>query len=130
MFLKLFLIFTAVPVLELVLLIKIGSSIGVLPTIFIVVMTAIAGAYLVRMEGIGVMTRIQEHMRQGIFPGDELINGVLILVAGALLLTPGFFTDVLGFLFVFPRSREYIKKFAKVYIRRKMNRDEIEIHIS
>jgi UPF0716 protein FxsA len=130
MFFKLFLIFAVVPVIELALLINIGSLIGILNTVIIVILTATVGAYMVRVEGIGVMYRIQRNMQEGIFPGDELINGMMILMAGALLLTPGFFTDVLGFLMVFPVSREFIKKIAKRYIKKKMSSDEIEIHLS
>ena len=130
MYLKLFLIFTIVPALELALLVKIGSAIGVMNTILIVVLTAIVGAYLVRLEGLGVMERMQKTMHAGEFPGDELINGALILIAGALLLTPGFFTDILGFLFVFSYSREIIKKIVKKYLKKKLNPDEIDITIS
>ena len=130
MFFKLFLIFSLIPVIELALLIKVGSFIGALNTIIIVILTAIIGAWLVRMEGLGVMYRIQKNMQEGIFPAEELINGAMILVAGAMLLTPGFFTDIIGFLMVFPVSREFIKKIARRYIKKKINSDEIEIHIS
>ena len=107
-----------IPVIELALLIQVGSIIGTFNTIVIVILTAITGAYLVKLEGIGVFYRMQRDMAQGIFPAEELINGVLILVAGALLLTPGFFTDILGFLMVFPGSREVIKKIVKRYVER------------
>lgn len=130
MFFKLFLIFALIPVIELALLIKIGSFIGALNTIFIVILTALIGAYLVRTEGLGVMYRIQKNMQEGIFPAEELINGAMILTAGAMLLTPGFFTDIIGFLMVFPVSRESIKKIARRYIKKKINSDEIEIDIS
>jgi UPF0716 protein FxsA len=128
MFFKLFILFTLVPVIELALLIKIGSIIGLFNTITIVIMTALIGAYMVKMEGIGVMYRIQQNMQEGIFPAEELINGMFILVAGALLLTPGFFTDVIGFLMVFPVSRNFLKKIAKSYMKRKMSTDELYIH--
>lgn len=128
MFFKLFILFTLVPVIELALLIKIGSIIGLFNTIAIVIMTALIGAYMVKLEGIGVMYRIQQNMQEGIFPAEELINGMMILIAGALLLTPGFFTDVIGFLMVFPVSRNYIKKVARSYIKRKMSSGEIYMH--
>ena len=130
MFFKLFLIFALIPAIELALLIKVGSLIGALNTIIIVILTAIIGAYLVRLEGLGVMYRIQKNMQEGIFPAEELINGAMILVAGAMLLTPGFFTDIIGFLMVFPVSREFIKKIARRYIKKKINSNEIEIDIS
>jgi UPF0716 protein FxsA len=131
MFSTLFLIFVIVPIIELTLLIKVGSYIGAMNTVLVVILTAAIGAYMVKMEGIGVMYRIQKNMEEGIFPGDELISGMMILVAGALLLTPGFFTDVIGFVMLVPVSREFIKKIAKRYIKTKMPPpDEIEIDIS
>jgi UPF0716 protein FxsA len=128
MFFKLFLIFALVPVIELSLLIKIGSIIGTLNTIIIVILTAIIGAYLVKLEGLGVMYRIQQNMQEGIFPAEELINGMMILIAGALLLTPGFFTDVIGFLMVFPVSRNLIKRIARHYIEKKISSMDVRIN--
>lgn len=127
---RLFLIFTIVPITELTILIKVGSYIGAVNTILIVILTAVIGAYMVKMEGIGVMSRIQKNMQEGIFPADELINGMMILVAGALLLTPGFFTDIIGFIMVFPASRNYLKKIVKPYIKKRMAPNEIEIDIT
>lgn len=121
MFFKLFLIFSVIPVIELALLIKVGSLIGTLNTISIVILTALIGAYMVKLEGIGVLYRMQRDMSQGMFPAEELINGVMILIAGALLLTPGFVTDVLGFLMVFPASRGVIKKLLRRYLERHMD---------
>ena len=128
MFFKLFLLFTLIPVIELSLLIKIGSYIGILNTAVIVIITAVIGAYMVRMEGMGVMYRIQKNMHEGMFPGEELINGAMILVAGALLLTPGFFTDIIGFLMVIPVSRTYISGLIKKYIEKKMSNNEFHIN--
>ncbi|GBE35532.1 phage T7 F exclusion suppressor FxsA [bacterium BMS3Bbin06] len=125
MLFKLFLVFAVLPVIELAILIKVGSVIGVAYTVIIVITTAVVGAYMVRMEGMGVLYRIQQNMLQGVFPADELIDGAMILMAGALLLTPGFVTDLIGFLFVFPASRGVIRKYVKRYIQRKM--DVIEI---
>ncbi|HDO21646.1 MAG TPA: FxsA family protein [Nitrospirae bacterium] len=115
MLFKLFLIFTLIPVAELAVLIKVGSVIGTLNTIAIVILTAIIGAYMVRLEGIGVWLRIRRNLMDGIFPADDLINGAMILIAGALLLTPGFITDIIGFLMVFPVTRGFIKKILKRY---------------
>jgi UPF0716 protein FxsA len=93
-------------------------------------LTATVGAYLVRSEGTGVMFRLQKNMQEGVFPGEELIDGAMILVSGALLLTPGFFTDVIGFLMVLPFTRGHIKNIAKRYLKKRMKPDEIEIDIS
>ncbi len=127
MLFKLFLLFAVIPVIELAILIEIGSFIGVAPTVIIVILTAIVGAYLVRLEGMGVLSRIQNNMQQGVFPADELISGVMILVSGALLLTPGFFTDIFGFLMVIPISRNFIKDHVKKYIEKRISQDEIHI---
>ncbi len=127
MFFKLFLIFVLIPVIELSLLIKVGSIIGTMNTIVIIILTAVIGAYMVRLEGLGVMYRIQKNMLEGVFPAEELINGMMILIAGALLLTPGFFTDAIGFLMVFPASRNVIKKIVRTYIEKKMSSMDVEI---
>ena len=83
---------------------------------------------MVRMEGMGVMYRIQKNMQEGVFPGEELISGAMILVAGALLLTPGFFTDVIGFLMVIPVSRKYISNLIRKYIEKNMSNNDIHIN--
>ncbi|UCG79287.1 MAG: FxsA family protein [Nitrospirota bacterium] len=126
MFLKLFLIFAILPIVELSLLIKIGTVIGTINTIAIVILTAIVGAYMVRMEGIGVWFRIQKSLAEGIFPADELISGIMILVAGAVLLTPGFVTDAIGFLMVFPYTREHIKRLLKKYFEKRITTIHIQ----
>jgi len=128
MFFKLFLLFTLIPVIELSLLIEIGSYIGIMNTIVIVILTAIVGAYMVRMEGMSVMYNIQRNMQEGMFPGEELISAAMILVAGALLLTPGFFTDIIGFLMVIPVTRKYITNLIKKYIKKNMSNDDIHIN--
>jgi UPF0716 protein FxsA len=126
MFIRLLILFSIIPVIEITLLIKVGSIIGVLNTVLIVVLTAVAGAYLVRSEGLGVMHRMQKQMSMGIFPGDELINGAMLLVAGALLLTPGFFTDTIGFLLVLPATRGVFRRYIKQYINSMMDIVDIE----
>ncbi len=113
---------------ELALLIKIGSIIGTFNTIAIVILTAVIGAYLVRLEGMGVWVRIQQNLSEGVFPAEELIDGVMILIAGAVLLTPGFVTDVIGFLLVFPPSRAIIKKGLKKYFAHRVTTVQFHEH--
>ena len=127
MFFKLFLIFTIIPVIELALLIKIGTVIGTLNTIMLVIFTAMLGAYLVKMEGVGVITRFQKNMLEGRFPAEEIFDGALILIAGALLVTPGVTTDFIGFLLVVPSSRLIIKRYLKKYIQYRMSITDIRI---
>jgi len=120
MFFKLFLLFTVIPLIELTLLVKIGMSIGIFYTILLVFCTACVGAYMAKMEGLGVIARFQRNMATGVFPAEELIDGAMLLVAGALLITPGILTDVVGFLLVIPASRAIIKVWLKQYLKTKI----------
>ncbi len=122
MFFKLFLLFTVIPLIELTILVKVAMHIGVLYTMAIVIGTAAVGSYLVRLEGLGVVTRFQRNMAHGVFPADELIEGAMILIAGALLVTPGVLTDIVGFTLVFPVTRSIIKAWLKRYIRSRTSR--------
>jgi UPF0716 protein FxsA len=110
MFLRLLLLFTVVPLVELYLLITIGRMIGVGPTIAIVLGTGILGAWLARWQGLAVLRRVREEMAAGRLPTDALIDGLLILVAAAVLLTPGLLTDTAGFLLLVPASRVVVRK--------------------
>lgn len=116
MFFKLFLIFTLLPVAELAILIKVGAIIGTLNTVLLVIGTALSGAFLVRMEGVNVIYRFQQNLRDGVFPSEEIFDGALLLVAGAVLVTPGFMTDILGLLLVLPPSRTVIKELIRRYV--------------
>ncbi len=118
MLFRLFLLFALIPVVELSLLIEIGSRIGTFNTIIIVIVTAIVGAYMVRLEGLHIIYRMRNNLQEGIFPAEELIDGIMILIAGALLLTPGFFTDVVGILMVVPISRNWIKRIFRWYLEK------------
>jgi len=126
MLFKLFLLFTVVPFIELALLIKIGTMIGLFETILIIVITGMAGALMVRSAGIECLFRIQKNMDSGIIPTDDLFSGLLILVAGAFLLTPGLITDAAGFILLIPASRELVKKFLKKYVKLKV--DQIRLN--
>lgn len=110
---KLFLAFTLIPLAELWLLITVGSYIGAWTTIGIVLLTGFAGAWLARLQGMATLARVQANMNQGIMPTEELIDGLLILVAGVVLLTPGFLTDILGLVLLFPPTRGPIKAWLK-----------------
>ena len=125
MLLKLILIFTIVPFIELSLLIELGSVIGTLPTILVVVITGVIGAFMARMAGLSVLFKIQENLRQGIFPRDELFDGVLILIGGAFLLTPGLLTDALGFFLLLPLGRSAVKRWLQEILKRRIDSGEI-----
>lgn len=104
----LFAVFLSVPLIEVWLLVKVGSLIGAGWTIFLVVLTAVIGAALVRAQGLSTLARIQELLHQGELPAVELLEGAALLIAGALLLTPGFLTDTVGFLLLLPPLRRRI----------------------
>ena len=97
----------AVPLIEIYLLLEVGSTIGVLPTVVLVIVTAVAGAALLRMQGLATLARIQDCLKRGEIPAIEMIEGLLLLITGVLLLTPGFFTDALGFACLVPPVRRH-----------------------
>lgn len=103
--------FLAIPVIELFLLIEVGGIIGIFPTILLVMLTAIVGANLVRQQGFTTWQRLQSNLAQGIMPAYELIEGLLLLLGGLLLLTPGFFTDMLGFACLVPSLRKSMARY-------------------
>ncbi len=109
----LILFFTILPVLELALLIKVGTIIGILNTIGLTILISCIGAALARIQGFNVLNKLQENINNGITPGAELIDGALILAGGILLLIPGFITDAFGLLLLFPLTRTLIKLILK-----------------
>ncbi len=113
MLLKLFLCFTLIPVLELYLLIKIGSVIGGFNTILLVILTGFTGAWLARMEGMNTMMKLRMNLQQGLMPAEELIDAVIIFAAGVVLLTPGLITDVFGLALLWPVTRNKFKQILR-----------------
>jgi len=105
----LYILFIAVPLLELWVLIEVGSRIGTGPTIGLVVVTAIAGASLARWQGLSAIERMRTMSRAGKIPAEPVFDGILILLAAALLLTPGILTDILGFALLVPLTRRIIR---------------------
>jgi UPF0716 protein FxsA len=101
----LFLVFVTVPIIEIALFIQVGGWIGLWPTLAIVVLTAVAGTMLVRVQGLQTLARLQSSLNEGGDPVNPIAHGALILVAGVLLLTPGFFTDALGLSLLVPAVR-------------------------
>ncbi len=108
MFPVLALIFLVVPVVEIFVLIQVGQVIGALWTVLFVLLTAVIGVQLLRMQGISTLMRAQQRMQGGQLPAEEMVEGIGLVVAGAFLLTPGFVTDALGFLLLVPAFRRWI----------------------
>ncbi|MGH9276828.1 MAG: FxsA family protein [Acidimicrobiales bacterium] len=108
----LFIAFVVVPIIELAVIIQVGQAIGVWPTIALLLAVSIGGAWLVKREGLGVWLRFRSQVDAGRVPGKEIADGVMIIMAGALLLTPGFVTDIVGILLLLPPVRAAIRAAA------------------
>ena len=122
---RLVLLFVVTPLVELAILIYLGTLIGALYTILIVVVTGFAGALLARNQGLATLSRIRNSVRRGSMPSDDLFQGGLILAGGLLLLTPGIITDLVGFAMLIPQTRTIIAKWVRSLIQRKIQKGEI-----
>tara|TARA_B100000214_G_C23630776_1_gene473892 strand:+ start:174 stop:623 length:450 start_codon:yes stop_codon:yes gene_type:complete len=101
----LFILFVVVPILELMVIIQVGQSVGAWNTVILLVVDSLVGAWLVKHQGIGLLKKSQDRLRKGELPSDEIFSGVTVLFAGALMLTPGFLTDLVGLLLLVPPIR-------------------------
>jgi UPF0716 protein FxsA len=119
MFLHLLLLFTLVPIVEIWILIRIGQAISPGPTIALIVLTGIVGAALARREGLRTLRRVNENLARGAVPAQELVEGLMILVAGVTLVTPGVITDALGFAILIPPVRRRLCRSLAGYFRRR-----------
>ncbi|MCP4714827.1 MAG: FxsA family protein [Deltaproteobacteria bacterium] len=129
MFVKLLFLFIVVPIIELSLLIKMGTLIGTLETVAVIVFTGVVGAWLVKMSGIQCFFRIRQQLESGQFPSEELLNGLCIVVAGAFLITPGLLTDVAGFLLLVPLSRDVVTHRLKRRLARMIEKNNPDVYI-
>lgn len=103
-------LFIIVPIIEMVLLIKVGQWIGIVPTVGMVMLTAVVGLSLLRRQGLSTLLRANQKIEQGGLPAQEMVEGILLAIGGALLLTPGFFTDAVGFYCLLPFTRKPLVK--------------------
>jgi len=124
---RLFLLFSVIPILEIYLLVKAGSIIGPLPTVGLLLLVSLTGAWMIRHQGFEILRRIQSELSQGRMPAAELLDGVMVLTGGILLLTPGFFTDFLGLFFLFPFTRALIGRFAALWIQQRLSRGVVTV---
>jgi UPF0716 protein FxsA len=116
-----------VPAAEMGILLASGQIIGVWPTILLIILTGVIGSYLAKKQGIATYYQLQRQMQTGQLPGDALLDGVCILVGGTLLLTPGFITDILGFLLLFPVTRISFKKLMTKWIQKRIRNGNMKI---
>jgi UPF0716 protein FxsA len=127
---RLLLLFVVVPALELALLIEIGSRIGTLETLGIIVITGIVGASMARSEGLRVISRLQEQVAKGEMPADSMLDGLMILVASALLVTPGVLTDAFGFLCLLPAFRKVVKREVSRRFQKAVEENRIQFNLA
>jgi UPF0716 protein FxsA len=126
---KVLIIFIITPMIELFLLIEIGKAIGTLEVIGLTIATGIAGAALAKSQGLSILRKIQKEMAEGRIPAANLIDGLMILIGGILLLTPGVLTDAIGFLCLIPWTRVLMKRLLTRWMISKIQKDQVHIHI-
>ncbi len=114
------LIFIVVPIIELAVIIQVGQAVGVLSTIGLLILVSVVGAWLVKREGLAVWRRFRRQVDSGVVPARELADGVMILFAGALLMTPGFMTDLLGLSLLLPPVRAAIRSATLARLTRRI----------
>ncbi len=119
--LTLFIAFLITPLIEIAVFLQVGGIIGVMPTLLIVILTALLGAALWRAQGLATWARAQDALNRGELPINEVANGAFLIVAGALLLTPGFVTDAIGFLLFVPPVRQAIAKLVFEALRKNIH---------
>lgn len=129
MLIRLILLFTVVPFIELYILLKLATVIGAAQTLLIVVLTGILGGTLAKMEGWRTVRKIREEFAQGIVPSGRLVDGVLILAGGLLLLTPGILTDLAGLGLLIPLTRGAVKRWIRRKLEDKVRRGELRVTV-
>jgi UPF0716 protein FxsA len=127
---RLILLFTLVPALELWLLIEVGTRIGSTATVGLIVLTGVIGAALARQQGLQVLARLRTELSEGRLPAGPLTDGVIVLVAGALLITPGILTDILGFLCLLPGFRTILKTALRRRFERALREQRMNVQFS
>lgn len=116
-----------VPACEIGVLIWSGKTIGLIPTILLIIATGVGGAYLAKYQGLMTVRKVQEQLSRGIMPGEELIDGICVLVGGCFLLTPGFISDIFGFVLLIPPTRQLMKPAFKKMFTKWMDRNTVTI---
>jgi UPF0716 protein FxsA len=112
-----FLLFILIPIIEIAIFITVGSNIGILKTIAIILITALAGIYLVRKQGLNLLFNAQRNLSQGVMPTEEIKGGIFLLISGLLLITPGFFTDCFGFAMFLKPVQNFVGLKARSYFQ-------------
>ncbi|MEH7379684.1 FxsA family protein [Bacillus sp. JJ1533] len=116
-----------VPALEISVLIFSGKTLGVPITFLLIILTGVIGAWLAKKQGLEAIRRARQQMDQGVVPGEAIMDGICILLGAILLFTPGYVTDLTGFLLIFPVTRNFIKPIIANWIRRRMDRGQFTV---
>ena len=125
---KLILLLTAVPLLELYVLVRLAAWRGFFVTVLVIFATGAIGAVLARMQGLLVIGKIQSELSQGKLPADSVLEGVMVLVAAALLVTPGILTDSAGFILLVPAGRRLVIQVVKSWLKKKMEQGRVQVY--
>ncbi|KNZ71196.1 FxsA cytoplasmic membrane protein [Thermincola ferriacetica] len=126
---RLFLLFITVPVLEILIYIELSRITGIGVTFALIFGTGLIGAFLAKREGLQVIRAIRRELEYGQVPGNHLLDGLLVLVGGILLITPGLLTDITGFLFLLPPTRKMVREFLKKKIRKWIDNGQIRFYM-
>jgi UPF0716 protein FxsA len=116
-----------IPALEIGILLLSGKTIGVIPTVILIILTGVVGAWLAKKQGIETLSKVQHQMQNGQIPGEAIIDGLCILVGGIFLLSPGFITDIAGIILLFPVSRNIVKPILLKIIRKMIDKNQFTI---
>ena len=126
---RLFLLFVLVPIVELAILVRLGSRIGFWPTLGLVVLTGAVGAWLAKSQGLRLVRAIQGELAAGRIPANHLLDGLLVLIGGIVLLTPGLLTDLLGIMLLFPPTRAVFRRGISARMQRMVRSGEVRYTI-
>jgi UPF0716 protein FxsA len=124
---RLLLLFTIIPIVELAILIPLGDLIGIGPTVALVIVTGVLGAVLAKRQGMAAWQRLQKDLAQGQMPGDSLLDGLAVLIAGAFLVTPGVLTDVAGMVLLIPPLRRPLKNYLKKRFKKSLESGTVNV---
>ncbi|RHW40726.1 membrane protein FxsA [Neobacillus notoginsengisoli] len=122
-----FLLVVLVPAAEIGILLWSGKTLGLFPTLSLIILTGVLGTFLARTQGLRVLNQARQQINRGQMPGDAVLDGICVLIGGALLLAPGFVTDIMGTLLLIPPTRKVFKHWLGLYFRRWINKGNIRI---
>lgn len=123
-------LFIGLPILELAVLLKVHEAFHFWPTFLLILLTGVLGLTLVKQQGLSIIQKIQRELANGNLPTPQMMDGIMILIAGALLVTPGLITDTAGFLLLVPAARQRIRQWLKKKFEQKLNNGYIQVHVN